>query len=185
MKHRMSLLLSLALSAMMAMSAGASSHAQQRTTAKEPPATGKARPAARASARFVPTAWQVKCIATGGKNNTASCILSGAVVEARTRRILVKLEIPDHRKFLTLQLPHGLDLRKPVELRVGGKQLGKASFVTSRPAGSFARMKLDKKTLAAIGKGKDISIGMKIFNGSDMSVRMSLKGFSAALRKLR
>lgn len=158
--------------------------AQQRTTAKEPPAAA-ARAPARATARFVPTAWQVRCVAAGEKKGAVTCVLGRAIVEARTRQILVRVEIPDHRKFMALQLPHGLDLRQPAQVLVNDKPLGKAVFITSRPTGAFARLPLTAKALNAMRKGKSLSVKMKIFNGRDMAVRMDLKGFAAALKKLR
>ncbi len=156
---------------------------QSHTTAKEPSLMAQRDAPRRVVARFVPTAWQVRCV-TREKGGVA-CVLSRAVIEARTRQILVRVEIPDHRRFVTLQLPHGLDLRKSVQLLVDGKPLGKAPYFTSRRSGAFARMDLKGRILDTLRRGKSLTVKMAVFNGRDMTVRMDLKGFADALKKLR
>ena len=190
MNARYTFALALAMAGLLALQPA---HAAQQAAKKEPPAAKKATAKAdraganpaRVAARFVPTAWQVKCVAAGGGKDKVACVLTRSIIEARTRQVLLLLEIPDSREFLTLQLPHGLDLRFPAQVLVDGKMLGKAPFITSRPAGAYARMKLGEKALSRLSKGKRLSVKMKVFNGRDMTVRMDLKGFTAALGKLR
>ena len=158
-------------------------HAQQRTTPKESPTTTAAKKRAGMPARFVSSGWQVRC-ATVGKQGKVACVLNQAVVEVRSRRSLVALSIPGNRKAMTLRLPHGLDLRVPVALFVDDRELGKATYVTSRPNGVYASFALGKKVLDRLRKGRMLGIRMQILNGRPMDVRMELRGFGNALKKL-
>jgi len=169
-----SLVIALAVSVMLP------AHAQQRTTPKEAPSP-RAKGGGGVPARFVSSGWQVRC-ATAGKK--VSCLLTQAIVEMRTRRSLVALTIPGNRKAMTLRLPHGLDLRVPVVIGVDGKELGKATYITSRPNGAYATFPLSKSVLTRLRKGKMLGVRMKVLNANTMDVRMELSGFAAALKKL-
>ena len=158
--------------------------AQQRATPKEAPAGKMAtRPQKGVASGFLPTGWQVRC-RTGDKDGKVFCVLDQAIIERRSRRVLLRISIPGDRRSMTLQLPHGLDLRQPVVLQVDKATLGKAPFVTSRRNGAYARLPLDAKRLEALRRGKTLAVHMKIFNGREFIVQMNLRGFAAALKKL-
>lgn len=166
----------------MALSFTAPAHAQQRTTPKEAPgAHSRDKAGTGVPAHFASSGWQVRCSTVGKK---VACLLTQAIVEMRTRRSLVVLTIPGNRKAMTLRLPHGLDLRVPAIVTVDGRELGKATFVTSRPNGAYATFPLGKSVLGKLREGKMLGIRMKVLNANNMDVRMDLRGFTAALKKL-
>jgi len=135
-------------------------------------------------ARFAPTAWEVRCLAVqAGKQ--AQCTLRRAIVELRTRQTLLGISLSGDRKRLELLLPHGLDLRQPTEVLVDGKVLGKASYITSRSHGLFARMPVQSAHLKRMAAGKQLAVRARVLNGKPLVIRTRLEGFASALAKLR
>lgn len=146
--------------------------------------TGKAPLLKRAAKtpRFISSPWESRCVSTA---KGLSCFLMRRIVLAGTNRNLLQLRMTGKGQAMTLHLPHGLDLRRSLEVQVDGRKLGTAQYVTSLRDGLIATLKLNKSALASMGKGKMLNIRLPVRGGSQLNVRMDLKGFREAFDKVR
>lgn len=173
----------LGMAALMVLTLTAPAIAQQSAGKENPRATAAA--SGKKAARFAPTPWQVRCVATGGKGGGTRCVLGRSIVELRSKQTLLAINISNDRKQMTLMMPHGVDLRKPAQLLVDGRSVGKIAFITSRPQGLIAQLALTPAMLEAMRKGKALAVRMLLPSGKPLRISTDLNGFAAALKKLR
>ncbi len=86
----------------------------------------------------------------------------------------------------TLVLPFGLHLDSGVTLQVDDTTALKPSrFSTCLPAGCLVPLALDKETTAALRAGSTLHLKAESVDGKKLTFSVSLKGFAAALQRLK
>lgn len=85
---------------------------------------------------------------------------------------------------LTLIAPFGLRLGEGIVIRVGGQDMATIPFRTCLPQGCIADMELDGAALDQLRMGAEGQVVMVTDGGQDLSLTVSLAGFSAAWSRL-
>lgn len=165
------------------LAAGQAAHAQG--------AAGNAGQGAANSAQLISTNWALGCNPVG-KDKKLRCEASKRVALASNRQVLLAVAIaPDlgtkgpPSYVMRLQLPHGIDLPKGVQLQIDKKNQRAPTIRTSSQAGVFARSNLTGPILDAVLKGKIMTVGFTGINGAKLSVPVALDGLAAVFDKLK
>lgn len=140
--------------------------------------------------QLVSTNWNVGCQpAQQGKKML--CEASKRVLLAKGRSLLLAVYVTPTGKgkgteayMLRYQLPHGLNLTAGVKVQVDKGDTMTPVIVTSSQAGVFARSAMTDKVLSTLKKGSTMTVAFSGLNGSQLSVPVSLQGFSAVYDKL-
>ncbi|WP_419914471.1 invasion associated locus B family protein [Hoeflea sp.] len=129
------------------------------------------------------SAWQVNCTGSGAVP-VMHCTLFQRVPDNQSGRRLLRLSIErlagsDH-EILRLEMPHGLRLDQGARLAVddGGEII--LPITRSYRQGVYARTRLSPELLTALKRGTSLRIVMDTVDGSTVTIKMSLIGFSAA-----
>lgn len=131
------------------------------------------------------SAWQVSCRPAPG--GALGCSMVKRLVLTETGRLLGQAEVfpGDAGYGMRIVAPHGLSLPQGVSLAVDGRELVRAPFFTSLPAGSVAVFDLPGPAVDEMRGGTVLSVRALQNNGADFEIRMGLAGFGAGLDKLR
>jgi len=127
--------------------------------------------------------WTVSCQMNGPDK---LCVVSQSLGNAGTgeRVLAIELSMPaPNRAEGMLLMPFGLKLADGIQFQVDGSGLGAAPrpFLTCIANGCLVPLTFDEPTLAALRVGKKLSVaGMRADNGQQVSLDVSLTGFTAA-----
>ena len=131
-------------------------------------------------------AWPVTCRSRDGQAKLA-CSMSQVIATKKTgQRVIAVTAMRDKKgeALLRLNLPHGLLLPKGVTMAVDAAEPQKYAILTADKNGSYAFIKLDDKMIAALKRGKELSITVVRFSGGDVVFKLPLEGFAAGFAKL-
>jgi invasion protein IalB len=134
-----------------------------------------------------PAAWRVECT---GDGKTLECRALQSLVNREDNKQLVALisvRTPSDTKtpVMMLQLPLGLNLAEPVQLKVDDGPVEKQQVQTCTNNGCFVGMQLNDKMVAALRAGTLLKITMQDSNKRSISLDVPLLGFSLALDKTK
>lgn len=131
--------------------------------------------------------WIVECGATQDESGHV-CRMAQRVSSSETKKLILAVFIRGGKDVstaaMTLVGPLGISLPEGVTLSVGDSQLAKLDFMTCRPAGCIAQQKMTDEIIKAFRAGSKATVGVTALNGKKLSVPISLKGFSAAWKRL-
>ena len=141
--------------------------------------------------KLVTSNWQLNC-RPAGEAQELRCEASQTVtVQSSGQTLLVAQVMPWTQDgaaapwLLRFQLPHGLEIPAGVAMAIDDAAMPAPVIQTSSQAGVYARAPLDDALLAAMRKGKLMTVGLTALNGSALTVPVSLNGFTAVFGKLQ
>jgi len=89
------------------------------------------------------------------------------------------------RLVLTALLPLNVFLPSGLSIKADGKPVAKLDYRNCNQTGCWAQLALDAKTAAALKKGAAAEGVVRLMNGQDVNIRVSLKGLKPALDQLQ
>ena len=167
----------------LAMTAVAGSSAWAQQAASEAP--GKT------EVKLVTSNWQLNCRPAGEAQELLCEASQTVTVQGSGQTLLVAQVTPWKQEgaaapyLLRFQLPHGLNIPAGVAMAIDDAAMPAPVIQTSNQAGIFARAPLDDALLAAMKQGKLMTVGLTALNGSDLTIPVSLNGFTAVFGKLQ
>jgi invasion protein IalB len=143
---------------------------------------GSSVPAAAAS----PPAWRVEC---SGDGKALECRALQQVVKGDDKQASAQLSVrmpPDGKTpTMLIQLPLGLSLVEPVQLKVDSGAVEKQPVQTCTTAGCFVGLQLNDKLLASMRSGTTLRLAFQDANKRTVTVDVPLLGFGLALDKVK
>lgn len=135
--------------------------------------------------------WVVVCaqqLGSGSQSSTKRCAMSQQQVNQQggQRVLALELKLLGSGVEAALSLPFGLALDKGVALQIDDGQISQPfRFRTCLPAGCIVPVTFDAAQMAALQKGVSLKVKAVADGGVDTSFTISLKGFGAALARLK
>jgi invasion protein IalB len=131
-------------------------------------------------------AWRVECT---GDGKSLECRAVQQMIQQQTRQMVVQLAVraPADSKtpVMMVQLPLGLNLAEPLQLKVDTGAVERQQLQTCTPTGCFAGMPLNDKLVAAMRSGTVLKLTFQDANKRPITVDVPLLGFGLALDKAR
>lgn len=132
--------------------------------------------------------WTVQCATAQAEGQPAQrqCQMSQELLqqESRQRMMLFAVTKGETDPKATLILPFGLLLSEGVRIEVAEKELARGAFRTCFPAGCIVEVDLPAAAIAQLQAGETASVFMTAVTGQSVKTDLSLKGFSAAYKRL-
>jgi invasion protein IalB len=129
--------------------------------------------------------WTVNC---GSTADGLVCRASQAIVVAQTRQVLTAVSVfkptGSEALVMNLNIPHGLFLPAGMTVQVDAEPAQVLAIETCDAQGCYGNMPLPEKTLAAMRKGKQLTVTFQNLTKSNVKVQLPLSGFPEALKKL-
>jgi invasion protein IalB len=129
-------------------------------------------------------AWRVECT---GDGKTLECRAIQQMVNRDDKQLVVQLAAriaPDSKTpTLTLQLPLGISLTEPVQLKVDNGAVERQPVQTCTNAGCIVTMPLRDPFLAALRGGTTLKITLQDPSKRALNIDVPLLGFSLAFDK--
>jgi invasion protein IalB len=134
-----------------------------------------------------PAAWRVEC---SGDGKTLECRAVQALVnrdDTKQLMALLTVRTPSDTKVpvMMLQLPLGLNLAEPVQLKIDNGPVEKQPVQTCTNNGCFVGLPLNDKMVAAMRSGTLLKITMQDSNKRSINLDVPLLGFGLALDKTK
>jgi invasion protein IalB len=131
-------------------------------------------------------AWRVECT---GDGKTLDCRAVQQLFQRDTRQLLVSVlarKAPDPKAALiTLQLPLGLNLTEPVQIKVNNGQPERQPIQTCTNTGCFVSMTANERLVTAMRSGTELKITVQDANKNPIEMTLPLLGFGLAFDKAR
>lgn len=138
------------------------------------------KPEAAVASAFHSTEWRVEC---GNNGKTLDCQTVNQIVQQNGAQ-LVSITIHPLAKpqsaFAIIQLPLGIPLETPVQLRVDAGQTLSLPFKTCLAQGCIAAAPLSKDFLAAALKGTGLRLSFGATDTRSLTMTVPLEGFAVA-----
>jgi len=148
-------------------------------------ALGFALPAPGALAQEV-AAWRVECT---GDGKTLDCRAVQQLFQRDTRQLVLSVLVrkaPDPKAALmAIQLPLGLNLTEPVQLKVDNGAVERQAIQTCTNIGCFVSMTANERLVAAMRGGSELKITFQDANKKPVELAVPLLGFAVAFDKVR
>jgi invasion protein IalB len=139
-----------------------------------------------AAAQETPAAWRVEC---AGDGKTLDCRAVQQLFQRDTRQLLVSMLVrkaPDPKAALvTLQLPLGLNLTEPVQLKVDNGQPERQPIQTCTNTGCFVSMTANERLVTAMRSGIELKIAVQDASKNPIEMSLPLLGFGIAFDKAK
>jgi invasion protein IalB len=139
-----------------------------------------------AVAQEAAAAWRVEC---SGDGKTLDCRAVQQLFQRDTRQLLVSMLVrkaPDPKAALvTLQLPLGLNLTEPVQLKVDSGQPERYPIQTCTNTGCFVSMTANERMVTAMRSGSEIKITVQDASKNPIEMALPLLGFGLAFDKAK
>lgn len=149
----------------------------------QPPAGATAEPSTAPEAP-----WSAQCIAPS-RDAPLNCQIEQRAVVTETGQLLllVTIAVPGESRqpVLTVRTPLQLFLPAGVRIDVDGRNAEKLEFRTCDQQGCYVRNPISSTTLAAMVKGLKLNIILENLNNQQLTVPMSLSGFTDVYGKVR
>jgi len=133
-----------------------------------------------------PAAWRVECT---GDGKVVDCRAIQQMINRDDKQLLALLSVrspPDSKiPVLMLQLPLGLNLGEPVQLKIDNGPVDKQLVQTCTVTGCFVGMQLNDKMITSMRTGTNFKITMQDSNKHSISLDVPLLGFGPALDKTK
>ena len=149
----------------------------------QPPAGATAEPSSEPDAP-----WSARCI-SATRDAPLNCQIEQRAVVTETGQLLllVTIAVPgDSRQpVITIRTPLQLFLPAGVRIDVDGRNAEKLEFRTCDQQGCYVRNPISNATLDAMFKGLKLNIILENLNNQQLTVPMSLSGFTEVYGKVR
>ena len=131
-----------------------------------------------------PNAWRVEC---SGDGKTLECRAVQQLVSQENKQLVVQLSAriaPDTKApALALQLPLGINLAEPIQIKVDDGTAEKVPVQTCTAAGCFVTLPLKDPLLATMRTGKTLRITVYDATKRAITIEVPLLGFGLAFDK--
>ena len=127
--------------------------------------------------------WQLNCVEKGELKN---CSVSQTLrTQKGATAAVINASYVNGEIILEFGMPLMMDLTKSVTVKVDGDNLAKYAYNTCNAQACFVVRKDDEKLLSAFRKGDEAQLTLKSYAGQNVQMNVSLKGFAAAINKLK
>lgn len=130
-------------------------------------------------------AWRVDC---GGDGKTLDCRAIQQMINREDKQVVVLVSAriaPDTKSpVLTIQLPLGISLTEPVQLKVDNGAVERQPVQTCTAAGCIVTIPLKDPLLAALRGGTLLKITVQDTNKRTINIDVPLLGFGLAYDKM-
>lgn len=130
-------------------------------------------------------AWRVEC---GGDGKTLDCRAIQQMINRDDKQVVVLVSAriaPDTKSpVLTIQLPLGISLTEPVQLKVDNGAVDRQPVQTCTAAGCIVSIPLKDPLLAALRGGTLLKITVQDTNKRTINIDVPLLGFGLAYDKM-
>jgi invasion protein IalB len=130
--------------------------------------------------------WQVRCFAPN-QQGALICSMDQTLKLQKSGQKVMSAKISkfaDEKLFLTLSLPHGVDLTKDVSIRIDALPVINQPVSWADQLGSYTELPIDAIFLQQLKAGNTLFIDLHARAGNILKLEMSLTGFSRAYEKL-
>ena len=135
-----------------------------------------------------PPPWSARCSATT-RDAALDCQLEQRAVVTETGQLLllVTIAVPGESRqpALSVRTPLQMFLPAGVRIDIDGRNAQKLDFQTCDPQGCYARAPISNALLEAMFKGLKLNIIIESINRQQLTVPMSLEGFTQVYDKVR
>ena len=118
-----------------------------------------------------------------------SCKAVEEIRVKKTHQLLVSITVSmasDGRQpTMLIRLPHGVFLPAGTNLQIGKRPPHKLKIQTCDAAGCYAALPLSKDVLVTLRSEREMSVIFQDLRRHPITVRMSLRGFDVAYKKIR
>ena len=139
-----------------------------------------------AGAQEASAAWRVEC---SGDGKTLDCRAVQQMINREDKQIVAQLvaRVPADTKepVLLIQLPLGLNLTEPVQLKIDNGAVERVPVQTCTNAGCLASLPLKDPLLAALRGGTTLKITVSDTNMRTLNIDVPLLGFGLAYDKAK
>jgi len=131
-------------------------------------------------------AWRVECT---GDGKTLDCRAVQQLFQRESRQLVLTVQVrkaPDPKAALmAVQLPLGLNLTEPVQIKVDNGPVERHPIQTCTNIGCFVTMTAAEKLVTAMRSGGELKIGFQDGNKKPIELSVPLLGFGIAFDKVR
>jgi invasion protein IalB len=132
-------------------------------------------------------AWRVEC---SGDGKTLDCRALQQLFQRDSRQLVISMLVRkaanDPRgASVTMQLPLGLNLVEPIQLKVDNGPVEKQAIQTCTNVGCFLVFNANAAFVTALRSGTELKIGMQDINKRSVELALPLIGFGIAFDKAR
>jgi invasion protein IalB len=131
-------------------------------------------------------AWRVECT---GDGKILDCRAVQQIFQRDTRQlvasVLVRYAAATKAAAMTMQLPLGLNLTEPVQIRVDNGAPEKQPIQTCTNVGCFVAFTINDKLMAAMRTGNDLKITVQDAGKKSVDMALPLLGFAVAFDKVK
>jgi invasion protein IalB len=131
-------------------------------------------------------AWRVECT---GDGKTLDCRAVQQLFQRETRQLVLTILVrkaPDPKAALmAIQLPLGLNLTEPVQIKVDNGPVEKQAIQTCTNIGCFVSMTAAEKLVTAMRGGTELKVAFQDGNKKPIELTVPLLGFGIAFDKAR
>ena len=131
--------------------------------------------------------WIVNCTDPGGKRTCTmmqNLVTKQNDVQQRLLTVIIQRSGENNEEML-LALPHGLFLPAGVQLAIDQGQPSKLVIQTSDANGAYAGTALSAELLLSMKKGQTLKLTVQTAQKKDVTVPVTLSGFSKAYQELQ
>ncbi|WP_157743546.1 invasion associated locus B family protein [Ochrobactrum quorumnocens] len=151
-------------------------------------ASGLAQESASTSAASPPPAWSLACASPNAATGPLTCQIEQRFFRQQTRELVMILAISktsvNQDVAINLVLPHGLRIPNGVSYQVDTGAVETAAIVSSGPNGAITSIPVSPDFLAGLKSGTTLSVKVQTTSGTELSIPVSLAGFTAAIDRM-
>lgn len=135
-----------------------------------------------------PPVWALNCASPNAASGALECQIVQRFYRQETRELVMVLAITKKSRDVPLSmdlvLPHGLNLPSGVSYQVDAGETKTAAINSSGQNGAVTSIPLSSDVLAVLKSGSTLTVKMQTSAGAELSIPVSLAGFTAAAERL-
>ena len=139
---------------------------------------------AEAPAQPAGPAWAVTC----ANNVDLTALQCSAFQELRVqqsgqRLVRVQITVPggENQPIFSMSLPHGINFGEGAKLTIDGGDTRQFPIQSADQNGSYTQVQFDDGLAAAMRAGTEGKLRLRLLNGQDLEISISLNGFTKAI----
>lgn len=135
-----------------------------------------------------PPTWALNCTSPNAVSGALECQIVQRFFRQQTGELVMVLAITrtSGASALTMELvlPHGLNLPSGVSYRVDAGEITTAAILRSAQNGAATSIPLSPEFLSVLKAGTTLTLTMQTSAGAELSIPVSLAGFTAAIDRM-
>jgi invasion protein IalB len=133
-------------------------------------------------------AWVSRCM-SDSRNGPVVCSIEESVVLANTGQavanVVVRTQTNPKEPIMTIRVPAGFYLPAGINVQIDDSKPLPATLQTCDGQGCYAEMQLNSDTIAALKRGKQLSLIMQNLAKTKITLPLPLDNFAQALQKIQ